>query len=90
MNKILDDIWCGNICAFEQSTECNEQISDLKMLIERNKEALFATLTNDQKETLEKYDDCIKEILDIIQREIFVCGFRLGGKIMLATIVDNE
>ena len=90
MNKILDDLWYGNICSFEKSTEYIEQVNDLAALVKRNREVLFATLTNDQKETLEKYDDCIKEILDIMQKEIFICGFRLGGRLMLATVMDSE
>lgn len=90
MNKILDDLWYGNICSFEKSTEYIEQIDDLTTLVKRNRESLFSTLTNAQRETLEKYDDCIKEMLDIMQKEIFVCGFRLGGRLMLATVTDGE
>jgi len=50
---------------------------------------LSATLTDKQKEILEKYDDCVNEMYCIIERETFVYGFRLGGRILLETITDT-
>ena len=35
-------------------------------------DALFGELTDKQKETLEKFDDCWDELTDINEREIFV------------------
>jgi hypothetical protein len=41
-------------------------------------EALSGTLTDKQKELLEKFDDCYGELTDISEREVFVYAFRLG------------
>ncbi len=46
-------------------------------------------MTAVQRETLEKYDDCVNEMHSIMELEIFSYAFRLGSRLMLATLVDN-
>ena len=43
-------------------------------------------LTDKQKETLEKFDDCYAELTDINEREIFVYAFRLGARIAIEVL----
>ncbi len=52
----------------------------------KNRDNLSDTLTEKQKETLAKYDDCVNEMYGIIEREIFAYAFRLGGQLMLETL----
>ena len=59
---------------------------NLLNLMGKNRDNLSATLTEEQKETLAKYDDCVNEMYGIIEREIFAYGFRLGGRFMLETL----
>ena len=56
----------------------------------KNREVLSANLTDEQKVTLEKYDDCINEMYGIIEREAFAYGFRLGGKLVLEILYGND
>lgn len=49
-------------------------------------DALFKELTEKQKETLEKFDDCWNELTDINEREIFVYAFRLGMLIAIEVL----
>ena len=42
---------------------------------------LLSTLNDQQKELLEKFDDCYNELTDINEREIFVYAFKLGMQI---------
>ena len=44
---------------------------------------LLSTLNDQQKEILEKFDDCYNELTDINEREIFVYAFKLGARIAL-------
>ncbi len=46
-------------------------------------------MTVEQQETLEKYDDCVNEMYGLIELEIFSYAFRLGGGLMLATLMDS-
>ena len=86
MRGILEEFWHGNINPQEQSTEHNPDVKHLINLMGKNRDSLSDTLTDEQKETLAKYDDCVNEMYSIIEREIFAYGFRLGGRLMLETL----
>ena len=86
MRTLLEEFWFGNVNPQEQSTEGNREIKNLLNLMGKNRDNLSDTLTDEQKETLAKYDDCVNEMYGIIEREIFVFGFRLDGQLMLETL----
>ena len=83
---IIEEFWYGNINPQEQSKEHNSEVRHLLTLMGKNRDSLSDTLTDEQKETLAKYDDCVNEMYGIIEREIFAYGFRLGGQLMLETL----
>ena len=87
--NILDELWYGNINPQEQSKENNQAINELLKLMGRNRDRLHDSLTEEQRETLEKYDDCVNEMYGLIESEIFSYAFRLGGRLMLATLLDE-
>ena len=88
--NILEDFWYGNINPQEESKEHNREIRDLLTLMGRNRDTLSSTLTDEQREVLEKYDDCVNEMYGLIEAAVFAYAFRLGGKLMLATLLDNS
>lgn len=53
-------------------------------------DALLGMLTDDQKETLEKFDDCYAELTEINEREIFLYAFRLGMRIAIEVFTEPE
>lgn len=89
MGNILEEFWYGNINPQEQSKENSQAIKELLKLIGRNRERLHSSLTAEQQDTFEKYDDCINEMHCLIEQEIFSYAFRLGGRLMLATMTDG-
>ena len=80
--KTLDELWYGNIAPFEQCNRVDKELKELMKLVVRNREELNGTLTEKQKETLEKYEDCSNEMHSITEREAFSYGFRLGVRLM--------
>lgn len=86
MRTLLEEFWYGNINPQELSTENNREIKNLLNLMGKNRDNHSETLTEEQKEILAKYDDCVNEMYSIIEREIFAYGFRLGGRFMLETL----
>ena len=90
MENILEEFWYGNIDPMEQSAGKSPAVKELIKLMGRNRDRLCDTMTAEQKETLAKYDDCINEMHSIMELEIFICAFRLGGRFMLATLMDGE
>ena len=87
--NILEDFWYGNINPQEQSKDNNRAIKELLNLMGRNRDRLQATMTVEQQELLEKYDDCVNEMYGLIETAIFAYAFRLGGRLMLATLLDD-
>ena len=88
--SILDELWYGNINPQEDSKEHNRAIKELLNLMGRNRDRLQATMTAEQQVLLEKYDDCINEMYGLIETEIFAYAFRLGGRLMLETLLDDN
>ena len=90
MRSILEELFYGNICP---NTDCRSHDKETKQLmgyIADHHDNLFSTLNNQQKEILEKFDDCYNELTDINEREIFAYAFKLGARIMLAVVSERE
>lgn len=88
--NILEEFWYGNINPQEQSKDDNRAIKELLNLMGRNRDRLQATMNAEQQELLEKYDDCVNEMYGLIEVEIFTYAFRLGGRLMLATLLGED
>ena len=88
MRSILEELFYGNICP---NTDCRSQDKETKQLmgyIADHHDNLLSTLNNQQKDLLEKFDDCYNELTDINEREIFTYAFKLGAKLILAVMSD--
>ena len=90
MNNTLEALWYGNICPYEEIGRDNTEVKELMGLIVRNREVLSATLSEKQKEMLEKYDDCNNEMIALCNRDIFIEGFRLGMRMTVEGLTDAD
>ena len=90
MRSILEELWYGNICPSSGCREGTKEVKELMDYIADHHDALLGMLTDEQKETLEKFDDCYAELTDINEREIFVYAFRLGMRIAIAVFNEPE
>ena len=84
----LEDLYYGNLFPQEKCSRLDDEVKELLKLLNRNEEKLTATLSEEQKDTFEKYKDCNCEISEICEREIFLNGFRLGARIII-DVVNN-
>lgn len=80
---ILEDLYYGNLFPYEECTKLDDEVRKLLKLLNRTEEKLSATLSDEQKETFEKYKDCNWEIPEICERQSFITGFKLGAKIAI-------
>ena len=90
MSSILEELFYGNICP---NTDCRSQDKETKQLmgyIADHHDNLLSTLNEQQKEILEKFNDCYNELIDINEREIFSYAFKLGARLMLAVIGEKD
>lgn len=90
MRNLLEEFWYGNIFPQEQYAAQHPDIKSLLQLIDKNRTNLTETLTEAQKEILQKYDDAIIEMNGILEREIFIYAFRLGGRFMIENISEDK
>ena len=79
---IINELWYGNVSPFEQCTRGDKRLKELLKLVARNREELDDTLTEKQKETLEKFEDCMNEMHSITERDAFSYNFRLGVQLI--------
>ena len=86
MESILEELWYGNVCPSAGCREATKRAKELMRHIADYHDALQATLTDKQKEMLERFDDCYAELTDITERELFVYAFRLGARIAIEVI----
>ena len=89
MRTILEEVFYGNICP---NTDCRSHDKETKQLmgyIADHHDNLLSTLNDQQKEILEKFDDCYSELTDINEREIFTYAFKLGARLMLAVVRED-
>ena len=88
MSRLLEEFWYGNITPHEHSYQRTDEIQKLLSLIDKNRAKLCEAITDEDKVLLEKYDDCVSEMHSIINQELFIYAFRLGGRFMLETLAE--
>lgn len=79
----LEDLYYGNINPHEMYINRGSQFDRLVKLIYKNEEALISTLTEQQKETFDKFKECQSELCDLTARQAFTDGFVLATRIMV-------
>ena len=88
MNTI-QDLYYGRISPYEMSISTAPEYQKLKALANRNEDLLRETLSDEQKELLDKLTECITDISSISERDMFIAGFRLGMKLMIDVMKDE-
>lgn len=90
MRFILEELFYDNICPDTDCRSYDKETKQLMSYIADHHDNLLATLNDQQKEILEKFDDCYNELSDINEREIFSYTFKLGARIMLEVLTSKN
>lgn len=90
MRSILEELFYGNICPNIDCRSHDKETKQLMGYIADHHDNLLSTLNDQQKEILEKFDDCYNELTDINERELFAYAFKLGARIILAVVSEGE
>lgn len=83
---VLEDLWYGNIAPHEAILQDDKRFKSLLSIMGKNRDKLCETLTEQQKEILEKYDAAINEMHSISEQSAFQYGFSLGVRLMMESI----
>ena len=82
----LEDLYFGNINPNERDTKRGSKMDQLVKLMCKNEDGLNATLTEQQKETFQKFKDNYLELLTLGERDAFIRGFSLGIRIAVEAL----
>ena len=83
MKSILGELWLGNITPRE---DCRNNTPEMKQLMDymaRHHDDLLKTLTDEQRDIFERFDDCWSEYASLAEEAIFVYAFRLGAQMTI-------
>ena len=90
MRRILEELWHGNINPqdkqFQRGTEYDETLKCLN----KNESKLNTMLESKELEIFEKYRDCKEELEHFDEEDAFVAGFRLGAKMIIEALCEND
>ena len=79
----LEDLYYGNISPNDKAIKRGSRMDRTVKLLCKNEDNLAETLTEQQKETFEKFKDCQRELCDLTARQAFTDGFILAARIMV-------
>ena len=85
--SILEELYYGNICPCTDGSRTDDETTELMSYLAAHHKTLSDGLTEKQKETLGKFDDCQCELTDICERELFIYAFKLGMRFAIETLV---
>ena len=89
MEKIIAQLWNGNLEPVSHLEENNAEIRELVLLLQRNFDKLESILNEHQKDVFIKYNDCIQEYLILSTEQAFCDGFCYGTKLTVEALTST-
>ena len=89
MRDIIQELWNGNLSPCEQCGENVPEITELSVLMERNKTDLCSTLSQHEKLSLEKFESAWEEYSMRMTEIAFHDGFCLASKLLTESLMKK-
>ena len=86
MRGIIEELWHGNIVPQSDSRNNSVEMKQLMEYMARRHNDLLKTMTDEQRETFEKFDDCWSEYASLSEAAIFKYAFKLGMRMAIETL----
>ena len=90
MKNMIKELWHGNIIPQEDSRNNSKEMKELLGYMARHHEDLEKTFTDEQKEIFEKVHDCWDEYVSLAEAAIFEYAFKLGARLVMEILQENE
>ena len=90
MRSVINELWHGNIVPQEDSRNNSPEMKELMEYMARHHDDLLKTMSDEQKETFEKFHDCWSEYMSLAEAAIFEYAFKLGARLVLAVQADTN
>ncbi len=88
--RMIEDLFYGNVCPCDKHLPRGSKYSHLLELTVKNEEKLSSLLSPQQKEQIENFKDCMADMNNILEKEAFIDGFRLGMQLMAESVYDKS
>ena len=85
--QTITDLWYGNLALCDRCGAYDPEAKRILLLLERNRNALCASLTANQAEVFQKYMDCTESYLFRMMELAFADGFSLGSKLAMESLL---
>ena len=90
MRSVINELWHGNIIPQEDSRNNSPEMKELMEYMARHHDDLLKTMTDEQREIFEKFDDCWSEYSSYAEEAIFEYAFKLGARLTMEVQADKE
>ena len=84
--NIIKELRHGNIVPQDDSRNNSPEMKQLMEYMARHHDDLLKSMTDEQKEIFEKFDDCWSEYMSLAEAAIFEYAFKLGMQIAIDTL----
>ena len=88
MKSIISELWHGNLCPQTDSRNNSPEMKQLMEYMARHHDDLLKSMTDEQKENFEKFDDFGSEYMSLAEAAIFEYAFKLGMQIAIETLTE--
>ncbi len=88
MKTTIQELWRGNIIPQTDSRNNSREMKELMEHMARHHDDLLKTMTDEQKEIFEKFDDCWSEYSSLAEEAIFAYAFKLGMQIAIESLTE--
>ena len=88
MCNTIEELWYGNIVPQNDSRNNSPEMKQLIEYMARHHDDLQKSMTDEQKETFEKFDNCWSEYMSFAEKAIFTYAFKLGARLALEVLRD--
>ena len=86
--NVIKELWHGNIIPQADSRNNSLEMKQLMEYMSRHHDDLLKSMTEEQKEIFEKFDDCWGECMSLAEAAIFEYVFKLEAGLMIE--ISNE
>lgn len=88
--SIINELWRGNVSPQTDSRNNSPEMKELMEYMARHHDDLLKTMTDEQKEIFEKFDDCWSEYASYAEETIFSYAFKLGVQLSAEVFFGAE
>ena len=90
MRKILEDFYYGNLRPSDQQMTVNSKLQWAVDTVAQRERQIEEQLDDEGKKLLSEFSDAQRTVDSITALENFILGFRLGAKIVMECMDNND